>query len=510
MNTRSLWEDITLKEEIYPTLKKKMTVDIAIIGGGITGLTAALELMRQGKTVVILEANQVGSGTTGNSTGNLYIPIQPYYHKLLNKFHLDTLKLVAQSRQKAIDYIENVVNTHNVSCNFTRRPMYFYASHQEELEFLQKETETLNLCGIKVDTLDVTEKFPLKMPFITAARIDNQARFNPRQYVVTLAKHLQQQGCLIFENSRVVMIEEKNNQCIFKTEEGTVVAKYGIIATHTPIGINPIQLYTAAYRSYVVAVKLLEDNYPDMNCWNLTTPHYAMSTHSMSKDKVDLLLVAGSHHKTGQSNNTQSHFEELEKYLKKTFAVKEIKYRWSAQHYHAADGLPYIGNALRYKNIFEATGFFADGLVYGTMAGVLLADKINKKSNALEAPLNSKRHDFFASVGFLIKENFNTFLQYLKDMPAFNAHQQQFNTIPMGDAKVYVINGEKCGIYKDHNQKLHVVSAVCTHMKCIVHWNSAEKTWDCPCHGSRFTHEGIVIEGPAQENLQPKSLTSEE
>ena len=228
-----------------------------------------------------------------------------------------------------------------------------------------------------------------------------------------------------------------------------------------------------------------------------------MSTHSMSKEKADLLVIAGSHHKTGQSNNARSHYDELESYLRKTFQVKDIKYRWSAQHYHSADGIPYIGLASHYKNIYEATGFFADGLVYGTIAGILLGDKISNKANPSERAYNTKRHKFSASINFLIKENFNVFLQYMKDLPNFST--KEFKNVKNGEGKICIINGEKCGVYRDVDEKLHVVSAVCPHMKCIVHWNNAEKTWDCPCHGSRFSYEGKVIEGPARSNLIQKN-----
>lgn len=379
--------------------------------------------------------------------------------------------------------------------------MFFYANKKDEVDFLNKEVDLLKECSIDIDYI---ENLPLELKFKKAAMMKNQARFNPLQYVISLAEYLSANGCLIFENSRVMEIEEKNNVCVFKTNKGKIIAKKGIIATHTPTGINPIQFYTAPYRSYVVAVQLKEDIYPEINYWNLETPHYAMSTHSMSKEKTDLLVIAGSHHKTGQASNAQEHYDDLEKYLKKTFQIKDVKFRWSAQHYHSADGVPYIGLAHHYKNIFEATGFFADGLVYGTISGILMADKILNNKNAWQETYDTKRHKFFSSLNFLIKENFNNFLQYMKDFPKFST--SEYKKIKKGEGKVCVINGEKCGVFRDDNENLHIVSAVCTHMKCIVNWNNAEKTWDCPCHGSRFTPKGKVIEGPARTDLALKIM----
>lgn len=503
MDTNSLWEHISTVPKKYPELTENLEVDVVIVGGGITGITAALQLISAGKKVALLEANQIGGGTTGFSTGNLYIPIQPYYHKVLNKFDKETVKIVAESRKNAIDYIENTVKAQNIPCNFTRRPMYFYANKNHEIDFLKREVEILKECSIDVDYID---SLPLSLEFQKAALIKNQARFNPLQYVRSLAEYLSSKGCLIFENSRVMEIKERNDICIFKTNKAKITAKKAIIATHTPTGVNPIQLFTAPYRSYVVAVQLEENIYPEINYWNLETPHYAISTHSMSKDKADLLVIAGSHHKTGQSNNAQSHYDELENYLREKFQVKELKFRWSAQHYHSADGIPYIGLAYHYKNIYEATGFFADGLVYGTISGIVLADSLLNKKNDWQKTYNTKRHKFFASFNFLIKENFNTFLQYMKDFPKFSS--QEYKKTKKGEGRICVLNGEKCGVYRDENEKLHIVSAVCTHMKCIVNWNNAEKTWDCPCHGSRFTYEGKVIEGPARIHLTQKNVES--
>lgn len=500
MDNISLWQAITKKSLNFPELTNEIEVDVAIIGGGITGITAALQLLAFGKKVAVLEAHEIGSGTTGNSTGNLYVPIQPYYQKVLNNFDFETVKTIANSRKTAMDFIEETVSKYNIPCNFVRRPMYLYATKDEQIKFLTDEIELLKKSNIDIQ---FTQSMPLSLPFKKTAVLENQARFNPRQYVVSISEHLHKQGCQIFENSRVMEIAEEKGKCIFKTNKGKVVANQGILATHTPTGVNPVQFYTAPYRSYVVAVQLKDDIYPEINCWNLERPHFAMSTQSAKHEKPDLLVIAGSHHKTGQETNTEKHYQELQNHLEKHFQVKDIQYTWSAQHYHAADGVPYIGLADGYNNIYEATGFFADGLVYGTISGVILSDRILNKQNKLNDVYKVKRHAFIKSFPFLIKENFNVFLQYMKDMPRLSS--KNFNTLKKNESRVVVLKGEKCGAYRDENDKLHVVSIVCTHMKCILNWNRAEKTWDCPCHGSRFSYDGVVIEGPARKNLSNKS-----
>ena len=497
MDTQSLWKAITVKSTDYPVLDKDIEVDVAIIGGGITGVTAALHLIESGKKVAILEAEEVGGVTTGFSSGNLYVAVQPYFQNIISKFGLETAKQIAHSRKLAIDTIEKNVNAQNIKCHFSRRPWYVYTEDEDKIPFLQKEVEVFNQMEIPVNTVN---SLPLPIKFKKAALMENQARFNPLQYVVSLAEHLQSKGCLIFEKTRVMNISEGNDRCSLETARGKVTAKNTIIATHTPIGISSTQLFTAPYRSYVVAAHLNDNVYPEGHFWDLNHPHHAICTHSISSDHPELLLVAGNHHKVGQAKDANSHYTGLEQFLRKNFSIKEFAYRWSSQHYHAADDIPYIGLASRSaKNTYIATGYFADGLVYGTLAGMIIGDLISNKENALSKIYNSNRFTPIASASFLMRENSNVFLQYLKDLPQLKA--KSVDDVKAGEGKVLDIKGEKCGVYRDNNQKLHIVSAVCTHMMGIVTFNNAENTWDCPCHGSRFTTEGDVIEGPAKAPL---------
>lgn len=499
MDTISFWNAITQRTEEYPELSQDIEVDVAVVGGGITGITTALNLIKQGKKVAILEAKQIGGVTTSFSTGNLYIPIQPYYQNIVAKFNRETAKAIAQSRKFAIDYIEQTINEINITCNFARRPWYVYAK-EDKAAFLDKEVNTFKQIDIDIE---YTKQLPLSFSFNKAAIIANQARFNPLAYVTSIASYLKSQGCLIYENTRVLSIDEKE-WCTLKTQHGTVTATKTVLATHTPIGINLTQEFTAPYRSYVVAAHLQDEHYPEGNFWDLSEPHHATSTHASTRNNnPDILMVAGNHHKTGQGTNRHARFTELEAFLKKNFSIKDIAYHWSAQHYHAADGIPYIGYVSRFaKHTYMATGFFADGLIYGTLAGIIVADLIVGKNNVLEKTYSANRFTPRASATFLVKENVNLFLQYLKDYPF--AEVNNFNEVKKGEGKVLGMGGEKWAVFRDDNNQLHVVSAVCTHMKCIVNWNNAERSWDCPCHGSRFTCDGDVLEGPAIKPLKQK------
>lgn len=519
MNTVSLWKKLTRSRPQYPSLDKIIEADVVIIGGGITGVTAALELSLAGKKTVLLEKQSISGGTTGYSTGNLYIATQPLYQTIESKFDLETARTIADSRKQAIDYIEDRVKEFNIDCGFMRRQWYIYSSDkgdgsEDNSEIIRDEIDVLHQCGIDIE---IVTKLPLPVPFRLAACMQNQARLNPMQYVAELSEAAARAGCLIFENSPVTDFELSGDDCcMVTTEGGKIKAEYSVMATHTPLGINVLQSLAAPYRSYVVAAKL-KSGTPNGNFWDVESPHHAISSHPSSPGStdLDLLMVAGSHHKTGQPENIDEnspktfeeetdHYKALEEYLHKYHDVDHITHRWSAQHYKPADSVPYIGKSpFHSEKSFVATGFFADGLVYGTVAGMLLPDLVNKKENSWTEVYDPTRFTPFKSAKEFIKENVNETLQYLKDLPGIS-DVSEFSEVKEGEGKIMEIGGEKYGVYRDTDGQVHVVSAVCTHMACIVEWNDAEKTWDCPCHGSRFTHNGNYIEGPALSDLPKK------
>ena len=492
----SLWNTVSDTRKTYPTLDKELEIDVAIIGGGITGVTAANQLIKSGQTVALLEASKIGGVTTASSTGNLYLAVQPLYQSIEKKFNLDVAKTVLQSRQFALDYIEHTVKEKKLNCHFKKRPWYAYAN--ECSNTLKKEAALFDKMNV---AFGYTKNIPLNVAYKNAIEVPNQARFNPLHYVTELAQALQRQGCHIFENTRVLSVEE-NSRCVVTTKYGSVFAKKVFIATHTPIGLNSIQTFTAPYRSYVLAVTLKDKIYPEGHFWDFDNAPIALCTHPISKEHPELLMVSGRHHKTGQGVPMNTHFKELANFLKQRFAVNNIAYQWSAQHYQSADKLPYIGLAHRgAKNIYMATGYFADGLVYGTLAGLIIGDLFSNHINEFECIYKVINQDLFKSAGFWLRENGNVLLQYLKDIPLIN--NPDYKNLKRGEGIIVDINQGKCALSRDANDTLHAVSAVCPHMKCIVRWNDVEQTWDCPCHGSRFTPGGEVIEGPAVEGLAP-------
>jgi Rieske Fe-S protein len=268
----------------------------------------------------------------------------------------------------------------------------------------------------------------------------------------------------------------------------------------------------APYRSYVVAMTLKSGRYPDAYFWENNGTHKAITTHSTGPGpELNMLMIAGNHHKTGQATGQeyQHYFDELETWARQHFDVDEVHYRWSAQHYHSGDLVPYIGLSHKSrKRTFIATGFYADGLIYGTVAGLMLGKLMQGQEHPWLRAFDASRSTNLSTAGTFIKENLNVAAQYLQDTPPSlgTAHLED---IKPDEGKVVEVQGEKLAVYRDKQNRLHICSAVCTHMKCIVNFNNAERTWDCPCHGSRFMTDGSVIEGPAIANLARKQLNAE-
>ncbi|MFD2245393.1 FAD-dependent oxidoreductase [Pontibacter ruber] len=507
MKTQSFWEATTPQRPEFPPLEGNLDVDVAIIGGGITGITTALQLTDAGKSVAVLEARRVGGGTTGWSTGNLYVPTGAYYHKILDSRDKETMSSVAYARAAALDFIEHQTLQKQIDCHFARRPWYFFTEEENMVSTIEKEVDALQRAGMPIE---FTENVPyLNQDGIRiAARMHGQARFHPLRYVLGLATDIAARGCQIYEHTTVFDLKEEKDHCLLKTQHGTVTCRQIVIATHIPIGIHTVQTVAAPHRSYVVAVRLRNDDYPDAYFWQNDTMHKAITTHSTDSMKLDMLMVAGNHHKTGQASHQeyQHYFNELEDYARKHFDVASVEYRWSAQHYRSGDGVPYIGLTHKdAKRTYIATGFYADGLIYGTVAGMLLSDMIVGKDNNWLKAFDATRGTNLATAKTFVKENVNVAAQYLKDTP-FSADVKHLSEIAPGEGKTMEIDGEKVAVYRNPNNQLHACSAVCTHMKCIVHWNNAENTWDCPCHGSRFMIDGSVIEGPAIANLEQKQI----
>jgi glycine/D-amino acid oxidase-like deaminating enzyme/nitrite reductase/ring-hydroxylating ferredoxin subunit len=501
MNTQSVWK-VSDEKRSFPSLETNISVDVAIVGGGITGITTAYLLSKAGKKVVVLEAREIANGATGYSTGNLYAMVGGKgLHSLKSKWDEDVMKQVVASRAAAVDFIGERVNEFAIDCDFKRVSWCLFSNNEEQESYVQKEQEAANTAGLKT-AVDIP--FPLHWKF--GFSVPNQAQFNPYMYVVGLAESINSGNCSIYEHTKVTNVEE-GDVCTLTTTGGTVTAAQVVMATHTPKGIYKVQTSLGPYRECAVAVKLNGTYPPPGTFWYmLEDEHYSLRTYETPDSPV--LMVLGETYKVGHGENTEEKFQKLEAFLREHFDVASVDYKWAAQQYKPADGLPYIGLSSGNEKTYIATGFAADGLTWGTLAAMIITDQIMGVENPWSETFKGARNTPLASAGEFIKENVDVLVQYLKDIPG-NVEAKDVNEIIAGEGKIIQAGGEKIAAYRDHHNGLHLCSAVCTHMDCIVAFNEAERSWDCPCHGSRFTIDGEVIEGPAITDLPKRGLKND-
>jgi glycine/D-amino acid oxidase-like deaminating enzyme/nitrite reductase/ring-hydroxylating ferredoxin subunit len=490
----SFWEGTSHAAE-FPRLTQEVEADVAIVGGGITGITAAQLLAREGKRVAVLEALRVGLGTTGYSTGNLHTVVDDYLYVVRQKWGDDVLKAVVQSRQSMIELIERNVAELNLDCGLVRRPHYLYTTDASQNETLEKEFDAAQTGGLQVErTLEV----PLPFTVEGAFRVDNQAQMHPSNYVIGLAKAIESDTCRIYEHSKAEDIDADAH--VIRTSDGGVVrAKKIILATHTPKGFHLVQTELGPYREYGIAGKLSGTVYPDAIFWSLESPHHSVRSYG------DHFICIGEKHKTGQHANEEDYFGKVEEWARKRFPIESVDYRWSAQHYKPADALPFIGQSGSNEDLYIATGFSTSGLLYGSLAARILTDTIAGRENPYAEVYRANRFTPAKSAKDFVKENADVAAQYVKDfLRRGDVHAMEH--IAPGEGALANIEGKKVALYREPNGEWCALSPVCTHMGCIVHWNTHEKSWDCPCHGSRFKPTGEVLEGPAITALARKEI----
>jgi glycine/D-amino acid oxidase-like deaminating enzyme/nitrite reductase/ring-hydroxylating ferredoxin subunit len=502
MFTKSIWNGFRGETEFAP-LDGDITVDVAIIGGGITGITAANLLAREGQRVAVLEALKIGGGTTAHSTGNLYVGIDHTMSEVCSKYSVETLREVLAGRNHALQLIQNYVGEYALDCDFNFCNFYLYSGDGASDEHIDREFEAARGAGLEVQQAD-----PAELPFSVtrAIRLQNQAQFNPLLYVQGLARASESGNCRIYENTPVESITEQcDGLCCVYTATGTVRAKHVIHATHTPKGIMLVQTMLGSYREYGIACKLRSGLPGPGIFWGYPRAEEKYSTRSYARGGEQYLIVVGRPHRVGQMKNNEECLHKLERFAAEHFPVIEVTHRWGGQHYRPADLLPYIGRTGGDSNIFIATGFSTDGLIYGTLAGSMFADLIAERPNPWAELFDPARKQPLKAAKNFIKENANVFVQYLKDVPGV-AEAREFSDVGPGEGKIFEKRAQKLAVYRGLDNQLLVRSAVCTHLGCLVNWNSAEQTWDCPCHGSRFTPQGEVLEGPALRPLHEIEL----
>jgi len=481
----------------YPSLEEDKKVDAAIIGGGFAGIATAYMLINEGLNVAVLEADRILQGTTGHTTAKITSQHGLIYSKIKSKISEEFAKQYAEANETAIRFIEKTAREYKIECDFVSQSAYVFTNRDGYAERILEEAEVASSLGIKATYVEET---PLPFKVRAAVRFDDQAQFHPLKYLLKLAEIASEKGCRIYENTRVVDIEDNVGMYILKTENGRrIMAEKLVIASHYPCynkaGMYFSRLWTD--RSYVIAIKAKE-KYP--GGMYITAEEPGRSLRSQNTDDGELILVGGEHHKTGQGIDTIKHYKALVDYATEHFTVLDIPYRWSAQDCMTLDDIPYIG---RFKsdtpNLYIATGFGKWGMTNSTVASLLLRDLIIMGRSPWQEVYNPSRKTIAASAKTFVMENLNVAKELIKGKLASIPEDVELEP---GEGKVVEVGGEKAGAYKDYDGKVYVVNTTCTHMGCELKWNSAEKTWDCPCHGSRFSYKGDVVEGPAVHPLE--------
>lgn len=485
----------------YPPLTKNISVGVAIIGGGITGITAGKLLAESGVSVAVLESHSVGSGTTGHSTGNLYFTVDGHLSALESKYDTDTVKDVAESRWQALLQIQQWVKNLELDCDFKIVPWHMYSSNGRNKNIIRKELQTAQRAELPFSTA-VKGKIPF--PMTDAVTIPDQAQINPMRYVQELATSLDSGQCQIYEQTRVSSVEKMNGQYRLMTSGGTITADHVIHATHTPKGIKFVQTLLGPYREYGIACRVDDTNHPEGIFWGLYEKGTVISTRIYHRNEETFLIVVGRPHKVGHKEENKQVIASLEDFARQHFNVRGTAFRWGGQHYRPADLLPFIGPVKKGAKEFIATGFSTDGLVYGTLSAMIIRDQITGQNSKWVNLYDATRKQPLKSGPKFLKENIDVATHYLKDL---TTAKDTFDQLKAGDGKVVKKDGKRLAVHRNEDGELQVLSAVCTHMGCNVHWNQAEQTWDCPCHGSRFDTDGTVIEGPAFEPLQKNPVS---
>src|SRR5688572_5459986 len=498
----SLWQTTTNPYQSPTRDFSEAVFDIAIVGGGITGVSLGLQLQKQGKKCIILEAKTLCFGTTGGTTAHINNIMDNPYPKIISDFGKEGGQLVARAATEAIALIESNILEYGIDCGFEKTSAFLFSQDDKQTDELNDIHDGCNNVGIETR---FANSIPVPINFRKALEIPGQGKFHPTRYVQGLAKAFEALGGVIVEECRVVDIEEGDIISIQTTQEDFKAGAL-VYATHIPPGINLLHLRCSPYRSYAMSIKLQGGEYPSALSYDMYDPYHYYRTQVI--DGEQYLIVGGEDHRTGENANTNKSFLQLESHIRAHFNVAEITHRWSSQYYEPVDGLPYIGKLPGAReNVFVATGFGGNGMPYSHVAVLELTSLIVggvSRYNDLFSPGRIKPVAGFTQ---FVKHNTDVVAQFVGKWFA-TEKLEELSSLAPDEGKVVKLKNETMALYKDSTGQLHAVNPACTHMKCSVAWNASEKSWDCPCHGARYSIDGEVLNGPADANLELIELRS--
>lgn len=497
----SLWT-ATAPAPALPRLERDLDVEVLVVGGGITGLLTALALKRAGSDVAVIEARQVGSGATGYTTAKLSSLHSLSYADLASSQGAEKARLHGEANEAGLAAIAALVDELAIECDFRRRDNYTYTESPDELGRIEAEVEAAQAAGLPAE---LAPTVPLPFPVAGAVRFRDQAEFHPMRFLAGVVDWCSAHDLPVYAQTRATGLDQ-GTPCQVRTESATIRAEHVVIATHMPFpdrGLFFARMHPE--RSYSIAVAL-EGDAPEGMFISVDSPTRSIRAHPA--DGGELLLVGGEGHKVGQGGDTRARYERLEAYARERFPVGAVRYRWSTQDNIPVDGLPYVGRLWPFsERIYTATGYKKWGLAQAAHAAELLRDCVLGRPNRWSEVYTPARLGPPSSLKELASENANVAWRFVGDRLR-NRSSAAADLAP-GDGRVVSQGTRQVAVAKDEDGATHAVSARCTHLGCIVSWNSAERSWDCPCHGSRFGIDGQVLQGPAVRPLPPRDVPSQ-
>lgn len=499
--THPVWAD-AVPPLVFPPLGADATADVCVIGAGIAGLTTAYLLSQAGRRVLVIDDGAAGGGETGRTSAHLSCALDDRYY-LLERLHgRRGAHYAAASHAAAIDLIESIVAAHAIDCGFERVDGYLFVPPGESTEILDRELVAAQRAGLEV-TRQGRSAFP---DFDTGPclRFANQAQFHPLRYLAGLVQALQDTGATVCGETHATRIDD-GEPCRVHTAGGAVIAAADVVvATNVPVN-DRLRLHTkqAAYRSYVITLPVPQGAVPTALYWDTPDPYHYVRVLPNHGD-LDLLLVGGEDHKTGQENHTEECFARLEAWARQRFPVRgEVRHRWSGQIIEPVDGLAFIGRNPGDRHVYITTGDSGNGLTHGTLAGLLLRDLILGRDNPWATLYDPGRKTLGALREFA-RENLNVAQHYGDWLTP--GEVRSLDELAPGQGALLRRGIHKLAVYRGEDGVVQACAAECPHLGCIVTWNPTEHSWDCPCHGSRFDPQGRVLNGPAIVDLKFATL----
>ena len=484
----------------FPKLDRNVTVDVAVVGGGITGLTAAYLLAEAGKTVVLLERGRCVSVDTGHTTAHVTMVTDARLSELTKRFGRSHAQAIWDAGLAAIAEIDRLVRENELDAKFAWVDGYLHVAAADadasEVEDLRHDAELATQFGFDAEFVDA-----VPLVAVPGVRFPGQVRVHPRAYLAGLARSANRKRLRIFEHSAADEFCEE--PLSIRANGHTISCADIVVATHNPlvgisnaVGASLSQTKLALYTSYVVAGRVAKGDVPDASWWDTADPYryFRIDPHR----DFDVVIYGGEDHKTGQAEDTTACYQRLETRLRTLLPDVDVTHQWSGQVIETPDGLPYIGRTAEHQ--YSATGYAGNGMTFGTLAAIMLSDAILGRKNPWAELFDPSRKAIGQSTWDYLQENADYPYYLIRDRFA-GADARSLRSIRRGEGRIIEGDGSKVAAYRDQSGRVTRLSATCTHMGCTVGWNSAERTWDCPCHGSRFKPTGEVISGPAETPL---------